>query len=132
VVRPALDAPGDADLMALLGLDRDADLADVAAADREHPDVLLLVSNPHTLARRASEGDCGNLPSTFPALRALRSASSGTWQGRANPLSPEHVDWPIIDDVAQATWKPETEPMETFQSAALPSLIPSSQWRRPR
>ncbi len=40
-----LDAPGDADVTALLGLDREADFADVAAADREHPDVLLLVSN---------------------------------------------------------------------------------------
>ena len=39
-----LDTPGDADVAALLGLDRDADFADVAAADREHPDVLLLVS----------------------------------------------------------------------------------------
>jgi SagB-type dehydrogenase family enzyme len=108
-----LDAPGDADVTALLGLDRDADFADVAAADREHPDVLLLVSNTP--------------PSRFPAPLALRFAPDGVWEGRANPLSPQHVDWPIIDDVAKATWKPETEPMQTIEPVALPPLIPSSQ-----
>src|SRR5262249_57894542 len=77
------------------------------------PDVLLLVSNAP--------------PSSVPAILALRSDSYGTWQGGANPLSPQHVDWPIIDEVAQATWKPETESMKTFQPAALPPLISASQ-----
>jgi SagB-type dehydrogenase family enzyme len=108
-----LDAPGDAAVAALLGLDRDSDFADGAAADREHPDVLLLLSK--------------TTPSHFPVLRALRSESYGTWQGLANPLSPQHVDWPIIDEVAEATRKPETEPMMTNELAALPPLIPSSQ-----
>ncbi|MGA2259391.1 MAG: SagB/ThcOx family dehydrogenase, partial [Thermoguttaceae bacterium] len=40
-----LDTPGDAEVATLLGLDRDADFADGSAADREHPDVLLWVSN---------------------------------------------------------------------------------------
>ena len=108
-----LDAPGDADVTALLGLNRDTDFADVAAADREHPDVLLLVSN-------ASQ-------SNLPAPLALRFAPAGVWEGRANPLSPQHVDWPIIDEVAQATWKPETEPIQTMEPVALPPLIPASQ-----
>jgi SagB-type dehydrogenase family enzyme len=108
-----LDASSDADVAALLGLDRDADFADVAAADREHPDVLLLVSN--------------TTHSSFPAPLALRAALDGVWEGRANPLSPQHVDWPIIDEVAQATWKPETEPLRTIEPVALPPLISSSQ-----
>ncbi len=108
-----LDAPGDVDVTAVLGLDRDADFADVAAADREHPDVLLLVSNtPH---------------SSFSAPLAVRFVPDGVWEGRANPLSPQHVDWPIIDEVAKATWKSGTEPMQTVESFALPPLIPSSQ-----
>jgi SagB-type dehydrogenase family enzyme len=108
-----LDTPGDADATALLGLDRDADFADVAEADREHPDVLLFVSNtPHT---------------SFPAPLTLRFTPDGVWEGRANPLSPQHVDWSIIDEVAKATWKPETEPMQTMEPVALPPLIPSSQ-----
>lgn len=108
-----LDAPSDTHVSALLGLDRDADFADGAAADREHPDAVLLVSTAP--------------PSGFPALLAQRSAPYGTWQGRANPLSPQHVHWPIIDEVANATWKPETEPMEANQPAAVPPLMPSSQ-----
>jgi SagB-type dehydrogenase family enzyme len=107
-----LDAPGDAEVTALLGLDRDSDFADGTAADREHPDVVLLVSKVP--------------PSSLPALLALRSESYGTWQGKANPLSPQYVDWPIIDEAAKATRKPETEPMEVFESVALPPLIPSS------
>ena len=108
-----LDAPGDAEVATLLGLDRDADFADGTAADREHPDVLLWVSTA--------------APSSLAAPFALHPRSSGTWQGGANPLSPQHVDWPVIDEVAGATWKPETAPMETFQPAALPPLIPSNQ-----
>jgi len=115
-----LDAPGDVDVTALLGLDRDADFADVAAADREHPDVLLLVSKKGTgpICRNGPEGASHKLDLS-PFLPS--------WQGRANPLSPQHVDWPIIDEVAQATWKPATEPMETVEPAALPPLILSSQ-----
>ncbi len=105
-----LDTPADAEVATLLGLDRDVDFANGAAADREHPDILLLVSNA--------------TPSSLPASLALRSWSSGMWEGTANPLSPQHVDWPVIDEVAQATWKPETAPMETFQPAALPPLKP--------
>ena len=108
-----LDTPGDAEIATLLGLDRGGDFANGTAADREHPDVLLLVSSA--------------APSNLPAPLALRPWSSGTWEGTANPLSPQHVDWPVIDEVAQATWKPETAPMETFQPAALPPLVSSSQ-----
>jgi nitroreductase len=108
-----LDAPGDAEVKALLGLDRDSDFADVTAADREHPDAVLLVSKVPL--------------SSLPAFLAQRSESYGTWQGEANRLSPQHVDWPIIDEVATATRKPETEPMEIIEPAALPPFIPSSQ-----
>jgi SagB-type dehydrogenase family enzyme len=107
-----LDAPGVAEVAALLGLDRESDFANGTAADREHPDALLLV---------------GKAPiSNFPTLLAQRSQCYGTWLGRANSLSPEHVDWPIIDEVAKATGKPETKPMATIEPAALPPLISSS------
>jgi nitroreductase len=107
-----LDASSDAHVTALLGLDRDSDFPDGAAADREHPDAVLLVSTTP--------------PSSFPALLTQRSTPYGTWQGGANRLSPQHVDWPIIDEVAKATWKPETEPMEPFQPTVVPPLVPSS------
>lgn len=108
-----LDAPGDAEVAALLGLDRNSDFVDGAIADREHPDVLLLVGKEPV--------------SRFPAIHAVRSETYGTWQGRGNSLSPDHVDWPVIDEVAKETWKPNTDLMETFQPAALPPLKQSSQ-----
>lgn len=108
-----LDTPGDADVTALLGLDQNADFATLTAAEREHPDLLLLVSNTPS--------------SSFAASLALHFAPRGNWHGRANQLSPQHVDWPIIDDVAKATWKPETSPMKTFPPPELPPLLPSNQ-----
>jgi SagB-type dehydrogenase family enzyme len=39
---------------------------------------------------------------------AIESFQSLSWQGRPNTLSPEHVDWPIIDQAAQATRRPAT------------------------
>ena len=78
-------------------------------------------------SRRTSFGEQHTAHLSFPAPLALRFAPDGVWEGRANPLSPQHVDWPIIDEVAKATWKPETEPMQTIEPVALPPLIPSSQ-----
>src|ERR1700693_3440703 len=46
------------------------------------------------------------LPLTSPQrLNGLTAGSVGAqWRGRANMLSPEHsVEWPVIDEVAQAT-----------------------------
>ena len=62
-----LDTPGDAEVATLLGLDRDADFANGSAADREHPDVLLLVSNA--------------APSSLPAPLALRPLVYGNVEG---------------------------------------------------
>ena len=75
---------------------------------------------PGRRLRRGGRRPTANTPT--PALlvdtRGLRSAEwpdvsaelvrGGTWAGQANPLSPAHVDWPVIDEVAGATWKPRT------------------------
>ena len=39
---------------------------------------------------------------------ALTTFTTLSWKGNPNQLSPDHVDWPIIDDVAEATNKPRT------------------------
>lgn len=39
---------------------------------------------------------------------ALAPFGGLSWLGKPNRLSPRHVDWPIIDDVAAATLKPPT------------------------
>jgi len=97
----------DADIAALLGLDRDANFAE---AEHEHPDAMMLISTQ----RNTEE----------PAPAPLQQAT-GHWSGRANRLSPHHAhDWPVIDEAAHACSKPET--WETpWQAPALPAPLPS-------
>lgn len=103
-----LDAPSDADVSAVLGLDRESDLGALHPADREHPDALVVVGPPEGIAesRARAERDIG-------ALLAL--VQDGEWTGRPNPLSPEHVEWPAIADVAGATAKPRRPPLPAPQ-----------------
>jgi len=93
-----LDGLGDAHVAALLGLDRDEDCAGLDRLDREHPDVVLIVS-----PTEPAEG--------WPALeRAVAGlvplAAAGAWAGTPNALSSDHHEWEIIDDVAEATRRP--------------------------
>ncbi len=96
-----LEAPGDDDVAALLGLDREGDFAVLAEADREQPDGLVVVAPATAIddARRRVE-------SALPDLR--EAVGGGSWAGTPNALSPDHVDWPAIDAVATATEKPRT------------------------
>jgi SagB-type dehydrogenase family enzyme len=87
-----LDHLGDADVAAWLGLDRDADFP-VHPPDREHPGPLLLVG-----------------PGPLTPVTPDEQAREGTWSGRANALSREHVPWPVIDEAARATRKDRTGP----------------------
>jgi len=91
-----LGEAGDADVSSLLGLDRDADRG---RAEREQPELVAVV----TPAR--PEGSLA-LPRGLPE-DALRGAAAGAWHGVANALNPAHAfDWPVIDEVARATWRP--------------------------
>ena len=85
-----LDGVGDAVVSRLLGLGRHEDFGE---AEREEPDLLALIAP--------------DFPSTVPRryLNEVTADSSGVrWQGRANTLSSEHsAEWPVIDEVAQAT-----------------------------
>ena len=85
-------------LSSLLGLDRDEDFA---AAEREEAELLVVIA-PDSSA---------SLP---PDSKPLTAGGGGVlWQGRANALSPEHgVEWPVIDEVAQATRHRESSPIE--------------------
>jgi SagB-type dehydrogenase family enzyme len=96
-----LDAPGDADVTAILGLDRSADLEALHPADREHPDALALVGPPSGLseARHRAERELDGL---------IALLKEGEWTGRPGALSPEHVAWPEIEAAAAASAKPRT------------------------
>lgn len=91
----AVDATDD-QIAALLGLDRDDDFL---GAEREHPDLLLLVSY-------------GDSVDEVPKLGTLGADSMGRWHGRANALSRDHVDWPVIDEVAAATRRIDATPTD--------------------
>jgi len=101
-----LDAPGDTEIAALLGLDRDVDFAAVHPLDGEHPDALLVVE-PFSSAA----GDL-NLP----------PVQGENWAGTPNALSREHVPWELIDLAASATWKPATDSGPVFVPQPLPPL----------
>jgi nitroreductase len=81
----------DPQIATLLGLDRDADFA---AAEREAPDCLAVVT----------AADVAPRPSSDPAP-LVEQARRASWTGAANTLSPAQDEWPIIDEVAAASVK---------------------------
>src|SRR5206468_8513216 len=89
----------------LLGLNR-AD--DFAGAEREHPDLVLVVW-PTDRARDWRRGEERVLPLFLdPAL--VSEMTKQQWYGKANRLSPdEPVPWEIIDAVAGASRKHSSE-----------------------
>jgi SagB-type dehydrogenase family enzyme len=88
-----LAGAGDADLAALLGLDRDGDFAGLSPLDRECPDAALLLTPGAT-----ADADGADLVARLAAV-----AREGAWAGRANALSPDHARWAAIDAAAAAT-----------------------------
>ena len=84
----------DTQISALLGLDRDADYEN---AEREEPGCIAVVSTRPGFGIRDSGLD--------PEILA-DAARRATWRGRANRLSSDHVQWPLIDEVTQATRYP--------------------------
>jgi len=96
-----LDAPGDDEVGALLGLDREGDYA---GAEREAPEGLVWIS--------PTEGEPPALPR--PPER---------WAGRANRLSARHVEWPDIDAVERLARKPSTAAQRRAAGVSAPALI---------
>ena len=78
----------DADVAALLGIDRDADAGD---AERETAGCVAVLS----------PGDPADVTSREPTP-LLRALAPDGWRGTANVLSGGHVDWEVIDEVARA------------------------------
>ena len=82
----------DAQVAGLLGLDRDQEFID---AEREEPECLAIVTADDPAPWLESDPDS-----------LVAAARASAWQGSANQLSPDHVEWSIIDDVAAATRYP--------------------------
>lgn len=96
-----LTAPGDEDLAALLGLDRQDSCA---RFEPEHPDLIAVVS-PAPLAEE-------------PRLRPV----TGEWAGEANTLSPDHVVWEAIGEALRLSEKPAGSPALPPPSVLTPAL----------
>ena len=80
----------DADLSALLGVDREVP----DGVEREHPDCVMAVGP-------------GDVAAVGGPDSWLVPASRAPWTGVPNQLSPGHVDWPAIDLVAEASRRSE-------------------------
>lgn len=106
-----LDALGDDDIAALLGLDRPDDFI---GAEPEAPDLLCVIESGESTANP----DINEL---------LRGVANARWTGRANKLSPRHkFDWPVIDEVDKAAHKPVTDASGSWLGSKLPPILPVS------
>lgn len=106
-----LTVVADADVLALLGLDRTVDFEN---AESEHPDLLVaVIPGSHPAA---------NLPSSLPS-KPIDSIRGGQWMGKANRLSADPVEWEIIEAVAAAGQK-VSEPVSFHEvrHAAAPAI----------
>lgn len=103
-----LDDLGTREVAALLGLDASR------GSEAEHADVLLAV-HPRSPDRVPLRVDA----------RAIAQIASSDWIGQPNTLSPAHVDWPIIDAVADVAVKPpspvDVEPSPAFETSKVDS-----------
>jgi SagB-type dehydrogenase family enzyme len=86
-----LDDPGTKDLEGLLGF------AVGSKEESEHPNCLFAVF---------TDGEMHRISLDRAVLNGLRASSS---QSKPNILSPEHANWPIIEEMAGATIKPFTQ-----------------------
>jgi SagB-type dehydrogenase family enzyme len=78
-----------AQMAALLGTGRDSDYGE---AEREEPECVAVVT----------AGDPSPWLDRDPAA-IVAAAAQGEWRGTANQLSPERDEWPVIEEVAEAT-----------------------------
>jgi SagB-type dehydrogenase family enzyme len=112
----------DASLSTLLGVDRDDDYDE---AEREEPECLAVVTG----------GDVGPWMLADPAS-LVAAARHAAWCGRANRLSSDHVDWPIIEQVAAATRYPGLALSIPNGQLPTPNHVqhptPNSKWVRAR
>jgi SagB-type dehydrogenase family enzyme len=99
-----LDGCAQDSVAGLTGTQRSADFSQ---AEAEHPDCLMAVwpANEH------SQAAAGTMPLYVDPAHVQASAEA-QWFGTANRLSAEHgFDWEIIETVARATWKRQTDKM---------------------
>ena len=94
----------------LLGINRDQDFG---TAEREHPDLLLKISY-----KNQPTNSCG-------VNELVQYSQQGGWSGNANILDQRHMyDWPIIDNVTQATHTLENPTTQRQMPKDFPPPLP--------
>ena len=94
-----LDNWADAEIVTVLGLDRDDDFN---RAEREVPEVMLCVNSNSPLTPKFPS------PSLFKSREILSMMADVKWAGKANVLDHHHhYEWAVIDTVLEATKFPE-------------------------
>lgn len=96
-----LEAIVDDELASVLGI------AGQSGIEAEHPDCLLAITS-----HEAADWDWR------PGDEALSSSKSATWVGTPAALSPDHQDWPVIDQVVEAARKLEPLAAEAREGSA--------------
>ena len=100
-----VSALSDAEVAGLLGVDRTTDFND---AEAEYPDLIAtVITNP-----------AGAVPPNL-TKGTVAGVRASHWAGKANRLSPNHVDWAEITDVEDATVKPSTAPLPFYDWGAI-------------
>ena len=112
----------------LLGTNRVVDFQDV---EPEHPDCLAVVWPLGDVKREASfvKRAASEMP-LFLDSAVVEDLAGGPWYGKANKLSGEHgVQWDIIDEAAEASWKPQADKLTVFlptSSAPISDMLHAS------
>ena len=106
-----------ADVSVLLGLDR---AGDFLHEEREEAELLCVVG-PNLASKEAPIA----LPSLVDGIRdEIRAAA---WYGKPNRLSKDHVTWPVIDEVTDATAMPRQMHLTKFRFNVIDRRVGDSQ-----
>ena len=105
-----LQNASDASISDLLGLSHSESFENVTTHDREHPGALLRVSP--------------SFSSAVDVEKSQRTLVTSRWTGKANALSSGHVEWPAIEEAADAAWRKDAEFNATGDREQSPSALP--------
>jgi SagB-type dehydrogenase family enzyme len=108
----------------LLGTNRFDDFRD---AEPEHPDCVAVIW-PTEAVRGKELGVRSEIP-LFLDPAVVKELVQARWYGKANQLSRDHgVDWDIIDEAADASWKTQVDeltiPLGALQEHSTPYSLP--------
>jgi SagB-type dehydrogenase family enzyme len=119
-----LDGMAQDTVALLLGTNRTEDFVE---AEAEHPDCLAAVWPRGDVKRQTSgvQRKNGEDVSLFLGRSVIEEMIKTTWHGKANRLSRDHgVHWDIIDEVAETSWKRQSDKSTVLLPSALVSGTP--------